>query len=46
MNNERTISIKGNPNSDYFKLSYYRSSKKYLKDYINLFNSNDYYILK
>ena len=31
---------------DYFKLSHNRKSKKYLKDYIDKFNHNDYYIFK
>ena len=31
---------------DYFKLKYLRRSNKYLSDYINLFNFDDYWCFK
>ena len=46
MNNERTILNVSKVGGDYFNLIYSRRTDKTLKDYINLFNPDDYYILK
>ena len=46
MNTIRTILNVRKIGGDYFRLVYDRGTDKTLKDYINLFNPDDYYILK
>ena len=46
MNTEKTILNGREVGGDYFYLKYNRGTDKILKDYINLFNTDDYYIFK
>lgn len=46
MNEIKTISNRRKVGGDYFKLIYDRNSKKQLKDFISLFNPDDYHIMK
>ena len=46
MNSNKTIENGRPVGGDYFKLIYLRSSNKYLKDFIPLFNFEDYWCYK
>ena len=46
MNMNKTIENVRPVGGDYFCLKYSRRTDKTLKDYLNLFNPNDYYIFK